>query len=158
LIAHWPAGLRSHGELRRTPGHLVDVVPTLLDLAGAAAPTSWNGEARPPLPGRSLVPALANDVRIERDAIFFKHQGNRALRVGDWKIVASGDGSPWELYDLATDRAEKLDRAAEQPDRVEELAAIWTRRDEEYRKQGASGDAAPRRKAAKKASRKAEAP
>src|SRR4051794_10119838 len=73
LIAHWPAGLKSHGELRQTPGHLVDIVPTLLELAGAAAPTSWDGESRPPLPGRSLVPALAGDVRIERDAIFFKH-------------------------------------------------------------------------------------
>jgi arylsulfatase len=148
LIVHWPAGVAARGELRHTPGHLVDIVPTLLDLTGVAAPTSAGGEARPPLVGRSLLPALAQDVRIERDALWWHHQGNRAFRVGDWKIVASGPDSPWELYDLATDRGESRDRAAEQPGRVQELAASWAQRDREYQKQGASGGDLP---AAKKA-------
>jgi arylsulfatase A-like enzyme len=156
LIVRWPAGIAARGELRHTPGHFVDIVPTLLELAGAAAPASHGGEDRPPLAGRSLVPALAKDVAIERDAIFFKHEGNRALRLGDWKIVASGPDSPWELYNLALDRAETHDLAAEQPDRVKELAAIWSGRDREYRKQGATGAPLPR--AAKSARTKGESP
>jgi arylsulfatase len=143
LIVHWPAGIAAHGELRRTPGHFVDIVPTLLELTGTAAPSSWNDEARPPLAGRSLVPALARDVPIERDAIYFHHQGNRGLRVGDWKIVASGPDTPWELYDLAADRSESHDLAASQPQRVKELAALWAERDELYHKQGASGGDLP---------------
>ena len=103
------------------------------------------------------MPVLAKDAPLDRDAIFFKHQGNRALRAGDWKIVASGPDAPWELYDLATDRAETHDLAAEQPDRVKELAALWARRDEEYRKQGATGAPCRASKAAKAAARKAEA-
>src|SRR5262249_33743331 len=139
LIVHWPAGIKARGELRHTPGHFVDVVPTLLELAGAAAPAQWNGECRPPLPGRSLVPAFAKDVRIERDFLFFKHEANRALRVGDWKIVASGAGAPWELYDLAKDRSETHDVAAQHPEKVKELAARWAHQDAEFRQQGATG-------------------
>jgi arylsulfatase len=138
LIVHWPAGITARGELRHTPGHFVDIVPTLLELAGTSAPAKWNDAPRPPLAGRSLVLALAKDVTVERDFLFFKHQGNRALRVGDWKIVASGPDSAWELYDLATDRAEMHDLAAAKPEKVKELAAIWSRHDEEFQKQGAS--------------------
>jgi arylsulfatase A-like enzyme len=148
LIVHWPAGFAARGELRHTPGHLVDIVPTLLELTAVTAPTSANGEARPPLSGRSLMPALTQDVRIERDGLWWHHQGNRAFRVGDWKIVASGPDAPWELYDLATDRGESHDLAAAQPGRVQELAAQWAERDREYQKQGASGGDLP---AAKKA-------
>ncbi len=146
LIVHWPAGVKARGELRHTPGHFVDVVPTLLELAGAPTPAVWNGERRPPLPGRSLVPAFAKDVTIGRDFLFFKHSGNRALRVGDWKIVASGPKSPWELYDLTCDRSESHDLAMKYPDKVKELAAIWSQHDEEFRKQGATGKPLPRRR------------
>jgi arylsulfatase A-like enzyme len=146
LIVHWPAGVKARDELRHTPGHFVDVVPTLLELAGVPAPATWNGAQRPPLSGRSLVPALAKDITIKRDFLFFKHQGNRALRVGDWKIVASGAGTPWELYDLANDRAESHDLAARYPERVKEFAAIWAQHDEEFRKQGASDPPTPRQR------------
>jgi arylsulfatase len=139
LIVHWPAGFKGRGELRHTPGHFVDVVPTLLEVAGAAAPARWNDAPRPPLPGRSLVPALAKDVTVKRDYLFFKHQGNRALRVGDWKTVASGPATVWELYDLAKDRAEMHDLAAKHPDKVKDLAALWARLDKEFQKQGATG-------------------
>jgi arylsulfatase len=138
LIVHWPAGIAARGELRHTPAHLIDVVPTLLDLTGVPSPDSWDGESRPPPAGRSLVPAFASDVAIPREFLYFKHIGNRALRVGDWKIVAL-KGCPWELYDLARDRAESRDLAAARADKVAELSAIWERRDEEFRRQGATG-------------------
>ena len=59
-------------------------------------------------------------------------EGNRALRKGDWKIVAAGTNSPWELYDLRTDRAESTNLADQMPEKVRELAAEWTRQMEEY--------------------------
>ncbi|WP_337177511.1 arylsulfatase [Paludisphaera sp.] len=139
LIAHWPAGIRARGEIRRAVGHLVDVVPTVLELAGLAPPTSIDDQPRPPLPGASLAPTFAADVPIDREAIYFRHEKNRGLRRGDWKIVAAGEGSPWELYDLAADRSETRDLAAEHPEKVRELADLWSRLDAEYRQQGASG-------------------
>ncbi|WP_435020153.1 arylsulfatase [Tundrisphaera sp. TA3] len=156
LIVHWPAGIAAKGEIRHTPGHLVDVVPTVLALAGATAPATFDGEARPPLPGRDLAPAFAQDVTIPRDSIWFRHAGNRALRVGDWKIVSATPSTRWELYDLATDRAELHDLAAQKPEKVKELAAIWERDDAEYAAQGATGKPLPgaAAKAAKKAARK----
>ncbi len=144
LIAHWPAGIAARGELRHAPGHFVDFAPTFLELAGVGPPAQWNGEARPALPGRSLVPAFAKEVTAAHAPIYFKHLDNRGLRVGDWKIVASGAAAPWELYDLSTDRAESHDLAARQPEKVKELSAIWTRLDAEYAKQGATGTHPPK--------------
>jgi arylsulfatase A-like enzyme len=138
LIVHWPAGIKAKGEIRHTPGHLIDVVPTLLELSGVPAPETWAGEPRPPLPGRSLVPAFARDVTIPHDFLYFNHEGNRGLRVGDWKIVSSGKGGVWELYDLAKDRAESDDLSAKHPDTVERLAATWARLTDEYRRQAAT--------------------
>jgi arylsulfatase A-like enzyme len=155
LIVQWPAGLAARGELRHTPGHLVDVVPTLLELAGLSKPESAGGEKRPPLPGHSLLPALAKDVAIERDFLFFKHSGNRALRVGDWKIVWAGPEGPWELYDLSKDRGENHNLASSHPEKVKGLAAFWVRADEEYRRQGATGRTLPRPVDAKGAAKKA---
>ncbi|WP_422928281.1 arylsulfatase [Singulisphaera sp. PoT] len=153
LIVHWPAGIEAKGELRHTPAHLVDFMPTFLELAGASAPTTWDGEARSPLSGRSLVPAFAKDVNVDREFLYFKHVGNRGLRVGDWKIVALKD-SPWELYNLADDRVESKNLAASHPDKVKELAEIWTKHDAEYQKQGATGKPLPKG-AARKGARKA---
>jgi arylsulfatase len=152
LIVRWPAGIPARGEIRHTPTHFVDIVPTLLELAGLTAPASWNGKARPPLAGRSLVPSFAKDVTIEHPPFFFKHEGNRGLIVGDWKIVAV-KGGPWELYDLSRDRIESNDLAASRPNKVRRLAATWSRLDEEYHRQGATGSPVP--KAAPKAKRAA---
>ncbi|MBI1369384.1 MAG: sulfatase-like hydrolase/transferase [Planctomycetes bacterium] len=124
LIVHWPAGIAAHGELRHTPGHMVDIVPTILELVGTKKPADWKGEPIPPAPGHSLVPALSNDVTIERDSLWWLHEGNRAIRVGDWKLVAAKT-DPWALYDLSTDRAESNDLAAEHPDIVARLEKAW---------------------------------
>lgn len=136
LVVRWPAGFPARGELRTTPGHLIDIVPTILELAGVEPPHEFQELPRPPLPGRSLVPTFTTDAPLARDFLFFKHSGNRALRVGDWKIVASGPDSPWELYDLRTDRAEQHDLASSHPDRVAEMSELWSRHDLEYTAQG----------------------
>lgn len=148
LIAHWPAGIKAHGELRHTPVHLVDVVPTVLELAGAKKPETIKGFPVPPAPGRSLTPAFAKDAPIARDFLWWEHEGNRAIRAGDWKLVALAKGG-WELYDLTKDRGEATNLASQHPEKVRELDALWTRQMESTR-QLALTDPAPAAPAAKK--------
>jgi arylsulfatase len=121
LVVQWPKGIAAQGELRTTPGHLIDLVPTILELAGAPVPKP---PGAPPAPGRSLVPAFAKDVLAPHESLWWMHEGNRALRVGDWKITALKTG-PWELYDLSKDRAESHDLAAEKPEKLRELSELW---------------------------------
>ncbi len=123
---HWPDGIEPRGELRHTPGHVIDIVPTILEVTGITKPAVWEGQPIPPAPGRSLVPSFAEDVVIDRDYLWWLHEGNRAIRVGDYKLVAA-KGDPWELYDLGQDRAESRNLAEEHPEKVDELAALWNR-------------------------------
>ncbi|MCB1276923.1 arylsulfatase [Prosthecobacter sp.] len=131
LIAHWPQGIAVKGELRDTPGHVIDIVPTLLALAGDEHPVMPDNA--PPYPGRSLVPAFAKDETISRDYLFWNHSGNHALREGDWKIVSAADNNDvWELYDLSTDRAESNNLAAKDPERVKAMAERWVKLEKEF--------------------------
>jgi arylsulfatase len=125
LIAHWPAQIppASRGQLRRQPGHLIDIMATCADVAGAKYPAEHKGNKITPLEGKSLVPAFA-DKAIEREAIYWEHEGNKAVLVSPWKLVAKHPG-PWELYNLDSDRGESHDLAASQPERVRDLAARW---------------------------------
>lgn len=124
LIVHWPKGIAAHGELRHTPAHFIDMVPTILELAGISKPAVWKDQAMPPAPGHSLVKAFAQDTAISRNSLWWLHEGNRALRMGDWKIVAA-KGDPWALYDLSKDRAEATDLAAQYPDQVRQMEQRW---------------------------------
>ena len=124
LIAHWPAGIKRRGELEHQPGHLIDLAATCVALAGADYPREHGGETIQPLEGRSLLPAFAGE-RIEREAIYWEHEGNRAMRMGNWKLVAKDPAGPWELYDIAADRTELANLAAEQPERVRQMVAKW---------------------------------
>ena len=124
LIAHWPAGIAAKNEFRRQPGHLIDVMATVVEVSGAAYPKEFNGKAILPMEGRSLVPAFA-DKPIEREAIYWEHEGNAAVRQGDLKLVRQGRNGAWELYDLKTDRTELHDLAQSQPAKAKELAALW---------------------------------
>jgi len=132
LIVSWPKGITARGELRRAPGHIIDLVPTILELSGGKPPQEVVGKPTPPRPGRSLVPLFAIDGTVTHESIWWLHEGNRALRAGNWKIVAAGKDSPWELYDMTSDRSEMQNLAAEKSDKVRELAAMWTRQYEEY--------------------------
>lgn len=135
LIVHWPNGIHARGELRRDVGHVIDFVPTILELA-AAKPADVSVAGAPPLPGRSLVPAFQRDGAVDREFLFFDHEGNRALRMGDWKIVsAREDLDAWELFDLSTDRCEKVDLAAQQPDRARRMQSKWEELEATFRRQ-----------------------
>jgi arylsulfatase len=124
FIVHWPQGFSARGELRQQPGHLIDIMATCVDVAHATYPGEFNGNAIQPMEGRSLVPAFT-DQPIPRDALYWEHEGNAAVRVADWKLVRLGRKGPWELYNMKTDRTELHDLSAEHPDRAKELAAQW---------------------------------
>jgi arylsulfatase len=132
LIAHWPAGIRARNELRQTPAHLIDIVPTVLAAAGVEKPTQWEGEPIPAAPGKNLLPAFEKDITVARDSLWWLHEGNRAVRVGDWKLISDKGSSVWELYDLKTDRAEQNNLAAKMPDKARELEAVWQRQTDEF--------------------------
>lgn len=150
LVVHWPRGINTPGALRHDQGHVIDFMPTLMELAGADPAKRDRATGAPPLPGRSLVPAFARDGAVPRDYLFFHHQGNRALREGDWKIVSAGDNNgPWELYNLAEDRAEYRNLAAEQPERLHKIAARWQALQDEFTRQAEEG-MEPRKKKAKR--------
>ncbi len=131
FIVNWPAGIKAKNELRTNPGHLIDIVPTVLELTGGQQPEMVAGLKVPPLQGKSLVPAFAKDGSVTRDYLWWNHDGHRAIRVGDWKLVANGK-SPWELYDLSTDRSETKDRAADFPEKVAELEKAWLQHAAEF--------------------------
>jgi arylsulfatase len=133
LVAHWPRGFAARDELRHAPGHLIDLVPTILEVTGAERLASWEGQPVPAAPGVSLAPTFARDVGVARDELWWQHEGNRAIRVGDWKLVAAGKDAAWELYDLATDRTETRDIADRHPDRVAELDRRWRQRLKDFR-------------------------
>ena len=131
-IVSWPKGLTTPGELRHTPGHVIDLFPTILELAGGKPLGKVNGHPVPTAPGKSLVPLFAKDNTVTRDSIWWLHEGNRALRVGNWKIVAAGKDSAWELYDLSQDHTEMKNLATTQPEKLRELVAVWEKQLQEY--------------------------
>jgi arylsulfatase len=152
LIVHWPRGFRARGEIRQNPGHLIDLVPTLLEAAGGRQPRTWDGVAVPPAPGKSLVPVFTRDGGVSHDYLWWCHEGNRAVRVGRWKLVSAGQG-PSELYDLRNDRTETTNLAAQQPRRTRQLELAWRTHYEEFRALAARDLALDREPAAPAANR-----
>jgi len=125
LIVHWPNGIQARGELNPTVGHVIDLAPTLLDAAGGKALESWRNRKAPESPGQSLLASFTELGAVARKSpLWFSHDGHRAIRDGDWKLVATKSG-PWELYNLASDRNEVMDLAGKHPDKVRKLANQW---------------------------------
>ena len=127
FIVHWPKGIRDRGVVRGQVGHVVDVVPTICDLAGVDVDRVVPGRPRGEAPGVSLRDVLSASAKASTPRareLWWLHEGHRAIRVGDWKLVAA-KGDAWELFDLASDRAETRNLAGQQPQRVEELARAW---------------------------------
>jgi arylsulfatase A-like enzyme len=132
LIVHWPAGIAEKGGLRHTASHVIDIVPTLLEVTKARRIESWNHHPVPVLPGSSLTPAFAKDIAVPHEFLWWFHEGNRAVRVGDWKLVSWGVNGPWELFDMQADRSETRNLAATMPDKVRELEQLWKAKLEEF--------------------------
>ncbi|HEV3302802.1 MAG TPA: arylsulfatase [Planctomycetaceae bacterium] len=123
LIISWPLKLKHAGSITPQVGHLIDLMPTCLDLAQVKYPQVFQGRELTPLAGRSLVPILQGQSPSPR-TLAWEHEGNRALRDGDLKLVADFRG-PWQLYDLKADRTETHDLAAQRPNDVIRLSAMW---------------------------------
>lgn len=136
FIVHWPQGIKTTNQFRSSMAHVIDIAPTILDLAGVATQSA----SSPAMSGSSLKPVFASDDATLHDELWFYHEGNRALRQGDWKIVFADSGYSersaaekhidredvtWSLYNLATDRAEQHDLASLQPERVQAMATRW---------------------------------
>ena len=120
FIARWPAVIRERGAIRNEVGHVIDLMPTLLDLAGGSYPKTFHNHAVTPTEGVSLAAALRNKPHDPHPPLFWEHEGNRAVRVGKWKLVAMNH-KPWELYDMLADRSETHDLSAAMPKKVQEL-------------------------------------
>ena len=123
LIAHWPSRIKARGKLRHQPGHLIDIMASCVDISGATYPSQYKGNRIIPMEGKSLVPAFDNRL-IEREAIYWEHEGNRAVRKGKWKLVSRHPGG-WELYDLEADRTELNNLADKNPQKLAELKAMY---------------------------------
>lgn len=121
LLVSWPKGITARGELRHNSGHVIDIVPTLLELTGTKARAK-----APAAPGQSLSSVFAKDGSVDHESLWWFHDGHKAIRVGDWKAVAP-IGEPWELYNLAKDRDESTDLAIAQAGKLNELSTAWER-------------------------------
>ena len=151
LLLAFPATLHAADERNQKPNFLIILaddlgfsdlvcygsdIATLLELAGVK-PSLAAGS--PSLPGLSLLPSFAKDCSVARDYFFFNFVGNRALRIGDYKLVsAREDHDEWELFNLATDRGEHYNLAAEQPNRARDMAVGWQQFQDRF-----TGDAGP---------------
>ena len=140
LVARWPRMIRSPGRICRQVGHVIDFLPTFLDLAGAECPREFAGHNVAPMEGRTLLPSLIGHGEEQPRTLFWSHAGARAVRHGSWKLVTQGPpremGRPgelripqgaerWELYDLDADRCELRDLSHARPEVVADLAAKW---------------------------------
>jgi arylsulfatase len=130
LIVHWPDGIEERGTIRHQVGHVIDLMPTCMELADAPYPETYMNRQVLPYEGQSLV-ASFNDHSESDRLLFWEHQATRAIRKGDWKLVANRASNvepyvgPWELYDLSSDRSETVDLSGDHPEIVRELDSLW---------------------------------
>jgi arylsulfatase len=125
LIVHWPEGLvAKSGSVTSQVGHVIDIMPTCLELAGAKYPDRYNGHTLTSLDGKTLMPILRDRQREGHEQLFFEHMGGRAVIEGHWKLVALKD-HPWELYNLNRDRTEMENLAARHSVRVRTMSSRW---------------------------------
>lgn len=131
-VISWPGMISNKGGIVNTPAHVIDLLPTFINLSGATYPLIFNGHNIAPLPGRSLVSIIKGENKPAERPIFWEHEANRAVRLGKWKLVSKGTNikpytGPWELYDISTDRSETNDLSKAQPANVKELEAMWNK-------------------------------
>jgi arylsulfatase len=127
LVAHWPKGIapQLRGKFEHQAAHLIDLMATCVDLGRAEYPKEANGQKIVPMQGVSLKPAFSGKKLGRENPIFWEHEGNRAIRIGKWKLVAKGANGAWELYDLNGDRSELNDLSEKYPERTKEMADRW---------------------------------
>jgi arylsulfatase A-like enzyme len=125
MIAWWPEGIAKPGRLNHTPGHVIDIMATCLDVAGVEYPAEYQGNAITLLEGTSLAPLLEGRESLAERPIYWEHMGSRALRLGNWKLVMQREVKEWELYNMKTDRTELHDLIDMEPARANEMITMW---------------------------------
>jgi arylsulfatase len=140
FIVRWP-GVVKPNTLTHQVGHIIDLLPTCLELAGATCPREFKGNSILPVEGRSLVPAFRGRDLAPRELLFWEQDGNRAVRQGKWKLVWDVEVKRWELYDMEADRTETRDLVAKMPDMVKRLAAAY---EDWAQSTGHTGEAPPK--------------
>lgn len=130
FIAHWRRNIEDEGEITDDIGHVIDIAPTILKLAGLKPKNPTKGA--PELPGVDLKPTITGEGRAPSRELFFNQSGNRALRQGKWKIVASANDRAWSLYDMTNDRAEDDNVGRRNPEKLLELTMRWERLNKDF--------------------------
>jgi arylsulfatase A-like enzyme len=128
FMISWPAKAGKTyqaGTYNRTMCHLIDIMPTFLEVTGAKYPATFNGLPVPPMQGRSILPLLASKPISTHPYLFWEHENNCAVRKGDWKATKAIKDPQWQLYNLATDRGEEHNVAQENPEIVKDMDAHW---------------------------------
>nr|WP_261342255.1 arylsulfatase [Aeoliella mucimassa] len=132
FFMHWPNGVKQQADWYQSPAQLIDIMPTLIDVAGATYPTTYQGNDILPGDGVSLRSAFTGEALGRENPIFIEHEHNAFIRDGKWKLVGRNvakprriDAAQWELYDLEVDRTELHNLAADMPEKVKEMAAKW---------------------------------
>ena len=128
LIAHWPAAIKPRTGRNgwvTTPTHLIDIMATCVDLGIAEYPNEVDGEAITPMQGQSLTPLLTGEGAFAQRPLYWEHEGNAAIRVGDWKLVRQGLKGKWEYFNLDEDRTEQSNLAEKYPLEVAKLREQW---------------------------------
>ena len=124
MIVRWP-GKVAGGSITHQVGHIIDFMPTLLELAESEYPPEFNETEILPVEGKSLLPVFRGKQRDGHESLSWELFGNRAIRQGDWKLVWGASEKQWELYNLKTDRSETNNLAETFPDRVTAMARDW---------------------------------
>lgn len=125
MIASWPKGIKNKGGYSDWLGHVMDFMPTFLELSGAKYPSVVKGQAITPYSGYSLVNAFTNKKTIRKTPLFNEHFNARSVRNDNWKLVSLSGDSIWHLYRIHDDETELVDLAGQHPEVVRQLAAEW---------------------------------
>ena len=129
FIAHWPDGITDAGRIVSDQTfHLIDIMPTLCELADTQYPDEYQGRQVTPTPGISMLPYWKGSIdQPEERTLYWQHLNHSAVRQGDWKLVTLNDrdSADWELYDLSEDRSETDNIIADHPELARRLEAKW---------------------------------
>lgn len=127
MIAHWPAGMTAEaGSFVRAPAHVIDLMATALDLAGAKMPDDFGDRETTPVQGKSLRPLLEGAESRDVEALYGAHEGGKSIITADgWKLVQDRNEQKWHLFNLNHDGSELDNVADDHPDRVKKMSEMW---------------------------------